>query len=220
MATKRRRSYERTARKRLKATYTRVPRMPLCITQSTSTISFKLATHLMPTGTTPTLAQCWQQYRPSISLIPSPQLARYTGAYDLYKINWFRVRFVPRFINFDAGSSLTNPTPQMVGAVDNSNLLSPGGAYDLATMQIFLGRAETTEFKTGNKIVSFTQKYPTSYEADNGEVKRFPWTSVVKTDLQALGIDVFFYYVNFAVGLATSEFDVFYDLNVSWRGKR
>lgn len=182
--------------------------------------AFKFATHLAPSGT-PTLAQCWQNYRPTLGALPSGQLNEITSFFDMYKINKFKIIIRPRFINFDAGSALTNPVPLITANLDEFNTRAAAGAYDASTFNFFLERGgRGIKYFVGDKQITLVQNNPQIVDSSTGEMRRFGWTSTDNTATTCYGIDVFWNYVNFAVGLTTTEFDIIMELDVSLKGKR
>lgn len=169
----------------------------------------------------PIQAQVWKNFRPRLSNLPAAQLAEVQALYNQYKINSFKLTFIPRFNSYDAGSSATNPMPTFCINTDESNVTNASGGYNLTTYDIFMERCGRGAIHIpGDKQFSITQRNPMTWEVDSGELKRFPWTSTQVANIQAFGVDAFIHAPNFPNFAATTEYNVVCELDLSLKGKR
>lgn len=163
----------------------------------------------------------WRLFNFALTDMPLTERNEIINMFDSYRVKRFTVELVPRFIDFDAGGSTDaaqNPVPVLHYFIDNTAFpTTPGGAYDQAGLNNFAARANNS-FKTAiaDKVIRMSC-VPTVESGTTGEVKPFPWTSTafapVGGHMQAwLGA------VNFATLKNTSEFDVFYTLEMDLKG--
>lgn len=173
-----------------------------------------------PFSSPPTLAQCWHTIRPTLGNLPAAQLAEVSNLFDAYKIKSFSVTYLPRTTDFDGGASSINPVPLLCYFADNDNTLLPAGAYDRATYNEFMSRTNQRVVNTTlNRPIKITQNKPLMVTT-SGEKMRFPWTNMSATSQQAYGIDVFIHATNFANFPPVTEFDVIWEVDFAFRGKR
>lgn len=217
-ATKRRRSYERTMRKRVKRSVSY--RLSKAFPVPEIRLNLATYTHLLTFSSPPIVSEVWQQIRPRLLNIPAGRLTELAGMFDLYKINKFKVTIIPRFTSFDAGTDIANPVPTFTVNNDNYNVLGATGAYNVTTYNAFLERSQAPRHVLGNKIMTFYSKPCTMVDSASSEVKPFPWISTTKTDVFALGLDFFIHCPNFASFKNTTEYDVVVEMDVSFKGNR
>lgn len=216
-ASKRKRSYERTSRKKMKlavATNRFFRRADVVMN-----FAYSMG-HITLGPTTPGAAQYWQQHRPTLNDLPINQLTELTSLFDSYRILEFSVTYIPRFNSYDAGNSLSNPVFHAAINDDPLNTLPRTGAYDQATLDIFFERCRSgAKLRDGSRMFTVTQKTPGT-SPTTGEQKRFPWVSMGLLTTIAYGIDVFWFAPNFPNGLATTEYEMIMNMKVALRGKR
>lgn len=173
------------------------------------------------TGTPPPLAQFWKNIRPRLQDIPGGQLTTFTAAFDMYKINAFTVKFLPRSTQNDLGSSTVNPVAICTVNKDPYNILAATGTYGITSFDNFMERCTGgAKHYLANRVLEFTQSRPMTFEQDTGEMKRFPWTTINNVATFAFGMDFYFHAVNFANFAPTSEFDTIIELDVTFKGRR
>jgi len=205
-----RRSYGRRTLSKYRSSLTRVPEMRFLR-------KWKLSTWIWNTTST---AGFWRVYNPSLSDMPATERNEIANMFDEYKINRVKFEFVPRYTNFDAGSSTTNPAPIFHMFTDGaSGNITPSGSYDQASLNNFSARANNA-FRTvvANDVVKMS--YKPSVQTTDGEVKPFPWTSTSINGVPAQALQVYLLGVNFSNILATTEFDVMVTFDISVRALR
>lgn len=216
-ASKRRRSYDGAVRKKARATMTK----RVGTTANVYRMRFTWSPGIIgPFSSPPTLAQCWHTIRPTLANLPSGQLTEVSGLFDAYKITSFAVTYLPRTTDFDGGASSVNPAPILSFVTDNDNTLLPAGVYDRATYNDFLSRTNAVvKHRVLDKPIKIVQKNPMAVN-NSGEKHPFPWTNISSNTLQAYGIDTFIHATNFANFPPVTEFDVIWEVDITFRGKR
>lgn len=213
-ASKRRRTYDGSVRKRMRMTMTkRVIPTP----EHRFTRKFLLGTWIW-SNSTPT--GFWRAYNPTLGDMPATERNEIAGIYDLYKFNYITIELVPRFTDYDAGSNTLNPCPVISYYTDNTVAPNaPAGTYGAAAYERFAARANGW-FVTKNMKGGIKFGYKPTVQTTDGESKPFPYTTVLRGDVPANAAQVFIHAVNFANLPATAEFDVFMTMDISCKGLR
>lgn len=215
-ASKRRRTYDGRARKRMRSTAF-IKRSMAGVPEHRFVRKWLSGTWIWSSATT---TGFWRAYNPTLGDMPGTERNEIIGMYDQYKINYVRITFVPRFTDYDAGASTLNPCPVISYYPDATNAPSaPAGTYVASTYERFAARANGS-FVTTNMKGPISVGFKPMVQTTDGETKPFPWTTVLRTDIPANAAQVFIHGVNFSNLPATGEFDVFITFDMSGRGLR
>lgn len=213
-ASKRRRSYDGKVTKKARlAMVAKTPRSGEVRMQRKFLLGTWIWSNASPSG-------FWRAYNPTLNDMPGTERNEITGSYDQYKFHNITITLVPRYTNFDAGSSVVNPVPIISYYPDVYNAPSaPAGTYGASSYERFAARANK-DFPTalGSRVI--TCKYRPTVQSSDGEIKPFPWTTVLRTDVAANAAQFYIHAVNFANLASTSEYDVFVTMDMSCRGFR
>jgi len=216
-ASKRRRSYDGRSRKLMRTAPvprglgpSKVPEIRTWLCSYTQLLTF---------STPPILAEVWQQIRPRLLNLPNTRLQELVAVFDLYRINKFRVRLIPRFTGYDAGSAIDNPVPTFTVNTDNYHIINSTGGYDFTTYNRFLEFCTAPSYVMGDKIMTFNSKRAMALTATS-ELKPFPWTTCTNPNVFAYGLDFYIHCPNFANFKATTQYDLVLEMDVSFKGNR
>lgn len=172
----------------------------------------------------------WRLFAPTLGDIPN--FNDYTNIYDSYKITKFKVHLVPRYDGFQGNDTVDTVLPGVTNqgatrvhvAIDPKcrNNDGPTGAYTSATLNLFLERSRARTY-TGNKPLTFTCRYPcvlSDVNANsNAKAEKAGWYQTNITNIGHRGIHVFLQDINLT-GTFGQSFDVFYTLDVMFKGQR
>lgn len=216
-ASKRRRTWDGRARKRARMSST-ITRTVRGRPEHRIVRKWLVGTWIWGTAAGPT--GFWRAYNPTFGDMPGTERNEIIGMYDLYKINRVTIELVPRYTQFDAGGSTTNPCPVVSYYTDTTTLPSaPSGAYGASTYERFAARANGTfTTRLGNDVIKTS--YRPRIQTTDGESKPFPWTTVLRADIPCNAAQIFIHGVNFSELAATSQYDIFFTFDMSLKGLR
>lgn len=215
-ASKRRRSADGRARKRMRPTAF-IKRSMAGVPEHRFVRKWLAGTWIWSNSTTDGF---WRAYNPTLADMPGTERNELIGMYDQYKINYVRITLVPRTTDFDGGASTVNPCPVVSYYPDATNSPSaPSGLYNAGTYERFAARANG-DFKTISMKGPMSVGYKPMVQTTDGETKLFPWTTVLRSDVTANAAQIFIHGVNFSNLPPTGQFDVYITFDISGRGLR
>lgn len=170
----------------------------------------------------------WQYLSTSVGSIPN--IGEYTALFDSYKVNSFTIILRPRYNSF-AGNDTTDTTlPGVTNQggndvhviIDPKSTVVPSGLYTSTNLNTFLENGKVRSYRGMNPITIMV-KYPCMSDdvnnTANSDFKRFSYVSTTNTGVSIRGAHVFISDVNLT-GIFGQSYDVFYRLNVTFRGMK
>lgn len=177
---------------------------------------------------TATTNDFWRYYQFQLQLLPG--YTEYTGIFDQYKVNSFSIILRPRYDSFAGNDTTDTVLPAVTNQggnhvhviIDPSSIVSPSGAYSSANLNAFLENGKVRTY-SGNRAITIKCKYPMFIDDVNTtpltDFERSRWFNTNAIGVNLRGIHMFIQDVNLT-GVFGQSYDVFYNVDISFKGMR